>query len=175
MLINVSELEGQSRRLEYRFSSFDTQDEDIRCTEQPFVSFDLSRRLNEVRIAGRVVAAFETVCDRCLASVECKCDELVDLRYLPRSEAQTLEDERELGEQDLIYGSYDGGTIDLTDVVREQIFLFIPSKLLCREDCRGLCPACGINLNVRQCDCQLLDGDPRWSALRALQSSGEES
>lgn len=175
MLINVGELEGQSRHLEYRFAGFDTQDEDIRCTEQPFVSFDLSRRLTEVRIVGRVVATFEAACDRCLAPVTCACDETVDLRYVPRSEVQTLEDERELGEKDLVYASYDGDTIDLGDVVREQIFLIVPAKLLCREDCRGLCPSCGIDLNVTQCACQVLDGDPRWSALSDWKRREEDS
>lgn len=175
MLIDVHELEGQSRHLEFRFSDFDTQDEDIRCTEQPFVSFDLSRRLNEVRITGRLVASFEALCDRCLAPVLCAFDETVDLLYVPRPLGQTLEEEKELREKDLNYASYEGDSIDLGEVVREQILLVMPPKILCKEECRGLCQRCGANLNLTSCSCNLLDTDPRWDALSEFKPGGAES
>jgi uncharacterized protein len=58
--------------------------------------------------------------------------------------------------------------VDLTSDVRELVTLAVPLKLLCREDCRGLCPHCGGNLNVRVCDCKENVIDPRWQGLQGL-------
>ena len=58
---------------------------------------------------------------------------------------------------------------DLTDSVREDIVLALPQRLLCRDDCIGLCPICGQNLNVRQCDChEETQGDSVWGELDNL-------
>ena len=67
-----------------------------------------------------------------------------------------------------------GKTIDLTDFIREDILISFPQQILCRPDCRGLCPHCGQNLNEGQCDCRDEDfepdesGDNPWSALDAI-------
>lgn len=60
--------------------------------------------------------------------------------------------------------------IDLTDDVRETVLLSIPFKLLCTEDCRGLCPRCGINRNASTCDCRTDEEDSRWTELRKLKN-----
>ena len=59
-------------------------------------------------------------------------------------------------------------TLDLTEAVRQYILMGIPIKALCKEDCSGLCPTCGKNLNEGQCDCPKQDTDPRWSKLAEL-------
>ncbi|MBI4283867.1 MAG: DUF177 domain-containing protein [Chloroflexi bacterium] len=56
--------------------------------------------------------------------------------------------------------------LDLTEAIRQYTLLTIPMKPLCREDCAGLCPACGGNLNQGPCSCPPKRDDPRWSALR---------
>lgn len=61
-------------------------------------------------------------------------------------------------------------TIDLTDPVREYLLLAVPIKTLCREDCRGLCPECGTNLNERPCSCARPATDSRWDALQKFAS-----
>lgn len=61
--------------------------------------------------------------------------------------------------------------LDLGPVVREQLLLAVPDFPLCREDCAGLCPRCGTNLNERSCDCVLEEPDPRWDVLRRLRES----
>ena len=60
-------------------------------------------------------------------------------------------------------------TLDLTEAVRQYSLMAIPMKALCAEDCAGLCPRCGQNLNKGKCDCPAPDIDPRWSALTKLQ------
>ena len=59
-------------------------------------------------------------------------------------------------------------TLDLTEAVRQYILLAIPMKPLCREDCAGLCPVCGRNLNDDKCNCSVQEIDPRWSQLGKL-------
>ena len=70
-----------------------------------------------------------------------------DLRYLPASEMST-EAEREVEDDDLETSYYRDDQIDLNELLREQFYLALPMKPLCREDCKGLCPQCGTNLNT---------------------------
>jgi uncharacterized protein len=58
--------------------------------------------------------------------------------------------------------------IDITDDVRQSILLSIPLKLLCRDDCKGLCPACGADWNIEQCDCDRAPVDSRFEQLKNL-------
>jgi uncharacterized protein len=61
-----------------------------------------------------------------------------------------------------------GGSIDLSEVIREQMILAIPEVVLCKEDCEGLCDKCGKNLNLLNCKCKEDEIDPRWAALKNL-------
>jgi uncharacterized protein len=63
---------------------------------------------------------------------------------------------------------YHDDVIDLADVIREQLYLALPMKPLCREDCLGLCPVCGQNRNTTPCTCKTEWVDPRMDALRNL-------
>lgn len=114
-------------------------------------------------------------CKRCLAPL--RLDEPVDLvrTWVPESQAHApAERPGEEGE-----GSFDpsladeeeyaGKEIDLAPALREQILLQIPSSPLCREDCRGLCPRCGKDLNAGECGCDRTVMDPRWAALKGIQ------
>ena len=58
--------------------------------------------------------------------------------------------------------------IDITQDVRDALLLAVPAKHLCREDCLGLCPHCGVNLNFESCSCSIDDIDPRWEILKNL-------
>jgi uncharacterized protein len=59
--------------------------------------------------------------------------------------------------------------LDLRPVIREQWLLNVPAYALCREDCKGLCPTCGAELNLGQCQCKPASADSSWDALRKLQ------
>ena len=63
---------------------------------------------------------------------------------------------------------YEDDAIDLADLLREQFYLALPMKPLCRQDCKGLCPQCGTNLNTDTCQCQVRWEDPRLAGLKAL-------
>ena len=119
------------------------------------------------RLAGHVRTRLELSCSRCLEPFVMPVDAEFDIRYLPASEASD-EREREVAEEDLETSVYRDDQIDLNDLVREQFYLALPMKPLCRDDCRGLCAQCGINLNTASCDCAPAWEDPRLAPLRQL-------
>jgi glycerol-3-phosphate acyltransferase PlsX len=58
--------------------------------------------------------------------------------------------------------------LDVDEIVKEQVLLAVPTRMLCREDCKGICPECGTDRNTGECDCVTNDIDPRWAALKNL-------
>ncbi len=69
-------------------------------------------------------------------------------------------------EEDALF--YEGDEIDITDLVRESILLAEPLKIVCTEECKGLCPICGTNLNATACSCDRDSVDPRLAVLQKL-------
>jgi uncharacterized protein len=90
-----------------------------------------------------------------------------DLRYQPHA-LNTGSDEREIEEDDLSTAFYENDEIDLGQLMREQFYLSVPMKPLCQDDCRGLCPVCGTNLNRGTCECKRDWADPRLAVLKNL-------
>jgi len=76
--------------------------------------------------------------------------------------------ELELQDADIDLGFYEGDGMELTDVLREQVLLDLPSQTLCATGCKGLCPVCGVNRNEQTCACTTRIPDERWAALRQL-------
>ena len=66
---------------------------------------------------------------------------------------------------------FDGKTINLATIVREQVLLALPMSVVCKEDCRGLCPICGQDQNQSACDCERHVPDPRFAALKNIKLS----
>ena len=92
-----------------------------------------------------------------------------DLLYRPL-ESERGSDEVAINEAETEIGYYPGESMELEDSLREQILLAVPIKSLCRYDCKGLCPVCGVNRNQQLCDCDQHQPDPRWAALGELKS-----
>jgi len=95
-----------------------------------------------------------------------------DLVYMPLSAASAEPGEHEIVEEhdfDIAYYEPDGQIIDVDALVREQVELGMPVHLLCSEECKGLCPTCGGDLNKASCNCKSEAHDPRWDALAGLQ------
>ena len=122
----------------------------------------------EVRIQGRYTVEFTAPCDRCLVSARHPLDSGFDLFYRPAKEI-AREEEVEIDEGEAQIGFYEGGGLELEDILREQILLALPMQRVCSEDCKGICPLCGKNRNQDPCDCSIHTGDDRWGALRKLE------
>jgi uncharacterized protein len=135
------------------------------------LEFDIHKDKDKFRLVGRVRTELELTCSRCVESYAFPIDGEFDQRYLPSSDAST-DVEREVEEDDLETSYYTDDQIDLSELMREQFYLALPMKPLCREDCQGLCAQCGTNLNTSRCDCAPVWEDPRLAALRDLKRNG---
>jgi uncharacterized protein len=119
----------------------------------------------DVVVQGRLTATVPQMCGRCVESFPARVDVNVDVRLMPRP---ATSDPVELGADDLDVDFYVDDLLDLNRVVETETTLALPMKPLCREDCRGLCPACGGNRNLSACACAERAPDPRLAALRDL-------
>ena len=136
------------------------------------VAFEGSYLITEdtVVVRGRATVSIEAPCARCLESARLDVAADIEEAYI-RDRNGDLDQQRSDDEQ----YTYSGHCIDLTDAVRSALLLELPSRILCKEDCRGLCPICGVNLNNTTCSCQK---DPArrnpFSALAELLNEDEE-
>jgi len=122
-------------------------------------------------LEGSLTGRFRMRCDRCLdAYLRDFSSDFRTFLSLPPSET---EDEVELLAEDLLVDFVVGDEVDLGEIVKEQIILALPMKSLCREDCPGLCPICGANLNIKPCGCKRNTGHPAFSKLKNLRIKGE--
>ena len=148
-------------------AEFGAESEAYRVAEPVELEFDLHKDKERFRIEGRVRTILELPCSRCLEPYQLPVDAAIDLRYLPESE-RTSDDEKEVAEEDVDVSYYQDDQIDLSELLREQFYLALPMKPLCQEDCRGLCPQCGVNRNTGTCDCGPVWEDPRLAPLKGL-------
>lgn len=129
----------------------------------------LNRSLGEIRIHGDLKVTMEATCDRCLETAPYTMDDKFDLVYMPSSVARSG-GEDEVDQAALEIGYYDGAGIALNDVLREVVLLALPMQLVCGEDCKGICPVCGKNLNQGACGCHPQAADDRWSKLKEFRA-----
>ena len=121
------------------------------------------------RLEGDFFLRAEMVCTRCLAVFPIQRERPVQLRLFPEKDNTSRgEEEQEVDTSLLDVFYYGAEGIDLRQVAEEQLNLCLSMKMLCREDCRGLCPKCGANLNQGDCGCPAGDIDPRLAALKKL-------
>lgn len=134
-----------------------------------------SRRGDEIRVRGRIEAGVRLGCDRCLAPAALPLEVEFETAFIPQERAAAEPENVELLVDDMGISAFEGDAIDLDELVREQILLALPSRHLCREDCKGLCPDCGADLNAGHCGCARDETDPRWAALAGWKNKDPES
>lgn len=171
MRIELDKLEQTGDRFAHRYEPEEIvlDEEHVRLTRQPEVSGRVSRSGHEVRLRGNINASAEVDCDRCLKTVAVPVETKFDVTYVPTDDYKQS-DAAELQEEDLSLSVFDGETIDLDELVREQVLLALPARALCSEDCKGLCPTCGADRNTNPCECETKEIDPRWAGLKAVMS-----
>lgn len=127
------------------------------------LNFDLhlTKILKEVTVRGKVWFSIETRCARCLKEVDLVLTPEVILTLFP--EHIPHEEDEDIG-----FETYTGDEIDLGSYLRETVAMSLPVKVLCQENCKGLCPHCGADLNLGACSCKDDWVDPRFAALRNL-------
>ena len=122
----------------------------------------------ELLIEGHAELTIELVCDRCLEPVNRDFS-------LSFSHPISLDDKDAVHNEDMHEANYvDGYKLDVDRLLFNEILVGWPSKVLCKEDCKGLCNTCGQNLNEGTCDCEDTGLDPRMSVIRDLFNKNKE-
>lgn len=176
MRIRVDEIPDSGRFLHFhwdwnRLSQFLPPDDpfEIRLPRPIQAGLELQRRPDHVKVTGKITGTLEVACHRCLTLFSFALEEIIDLVMI-REENAPDEEETELEEEELEFDFFDGEIIDIDHLVVEQIFLALPVKVLCSENCRGLCPGCGANLNEEPCRCSKDRSSSAFSKLQAVRT-----
>ena len=171
MRIELDRLQETGDRFAYRYEPEELvlDEEHTRLTGPPEVTGRVQTSGREVRLRGTLTARAEVDCDRCLKSVAVPVETEFDVTYVPEEDYRESE-AAELQEEDLSLSVFDGETIDVDELVREQLLLALPTRALCTEECKGLCPICGADRNADACACETKEVDPRWGALKTMRN-----
>ena len=130
--------------------------------------------VDDIRLKGRFDGRFQVPCARCIEPVEIPLTAEFDLIFRPAA-ADADPTERSITAPETEIGYYQGDSLALEDVLRERVLLSLPLKTLCKPDCKGLCPRCGVDRNRQPCSCDVGPSDPRWEALAGLRSRIEST
>jgi len=173
MRIELASLEGPRAGFAHVYApgELDLEDEWVRLLTPPEVSGQIRREGRRAKVDGKVAAQLQLECDRCLNPIEFPVASGFELEYVTPEEYQALhatDANSELTEEDLDLSVFDGEVIDIDELVREELLLAVPTHLLCRENCKGVCPICGSDRNSIDCQCENQEGDPRWAGLKKL-------
>jgi uncharacterized protein len=141
---------------------------ELRLLEPVQVHAQARSKNGELELRGNLQTKVTFPCGRCLKPVELP----IDVRFAERFVSAVSwrgEEQHELNAEDLDLAVFDGEAVELDDLVKEEILLAIPGHVLCGEDCKGLCPGCGVDRNRESCDCEAAQVDSRWDKLKGLQ------
>lgn len=169
MFLDVKELAVRKIRIRksYAPGTVDYRTGDFRQIEPLEVRATAELVEGQIRITGELHTRLEMVCARCLESVHEDISREFDLFYKPLATI-TKEEEERLRLDDTEIAFFEGEGMFLADVLAEQVLLALPMKAICRSDCRGLCPQCGVNLNNEECRCESHAADSRMAPLSRL-------
>lgn len=174
MIIDLTALKGSQLSFEYSLEpeEIDLEGEPVKLKDAVKISGDVTRRAAQTEVAGKILADVLLECSRCLQAVEESLEIEFDTVFVT-PEFFPEGKETELQQDDLEVDVFAGDEIDLTELIREQILLNLPTQVFCREDCKGFCDKCGANLNLINCNCEENEIDPRWQSLRELKNKNE--
>lgn len=169
MFLDVKELAVRKIRIRksYAPGTVDFRTGDFRQIEPLEVRATAELVEGQIRVTGELHTRLELQCARCLEPVHEDIAREFDLFYRPLA-SMTKEEEECLKLDDTEIAFFEGEGMFLADVLAEQVILALPMKAICRSDCRGLCPQCGVNLNNEECRCESHTADPRMAPLARL-------
>ncbi len=122
----------------------------------------------DVKVTGEVETEVKLTCDRCLKEFPFEIKGRINVLLEPRAVLSRLKEEVRLTKEDLDVIFFDGITVEVDEVVREEILLAVPMRKLCKETCKGLCPICGQDLNEKSCECKPAFKDSPFAILKKL-------
>ena len=144
-------------------------DPDLEPVRSLVGSIKLMRTSQGILVTGRLRTALQMTCHRCLEPMVGEVELELEEEFHPSThfgEASLDEVPEDENDEALLIDEHH--LLDLTEVVRQGLWLAAPMEALCRPDCAGLCPRCGGNRNLGECLCDEAPVDPRWAALQSL-------
>ena len=176
MRIELEKLEGGRGDFAhvYQPEELSPIDERVSLGQPAEVKGTVRRTGDGVVVSGHVETRAQLECDRCLKPLELPVSADFALEYITGADYESSS-AAALSEEELSVSVFDGDSIDVDEIVKEQILLAVPTRTLCREDCKGICPECGIDLNTGQCDCATEEVDPRWAALKSFKNTDKQN
>lgn len=169
MIVDLTTLKDSKTSFDFSLTpdDVDLQSEQASLKNEIRAQVELKKGIAQTDIEGEIIADVEIDCCRCLQKTENSLEISFSAVFVT-PENYTEEKESELNDGDLEVSIFDGGEIDLTELIREQILLNLPIQVFCQKDCQGLCPKCGANRNLIDCNCKEVEIDPRWASLKNL-------
>ena len=170
MLIDLSKVLSEPHRPIHEVVPCNLEDIRSRMGKFPVVSkedvtVDVSYlQKRQLEITGRTSLVLEIPCDRCLEPVATK----LDLEFTKKVDLNQSEDNDMFSDEFDESNYIDGYALDVDKLVYNEVLIGWPTKILCSEDCKGICNVCGQNLNLGSCDCEDTSLDPRMSVIRDL-------
>jgi uncharacterized protein len=167
MRIKLENLEGRKGDFAhvYQPDELNPLDEGVDLTGPATVTGSVRLEGHEVFVEGHIETRAQLECDRCLKPVELPVSADFALEYITGADYESSSNAA-LSEEEMSVSVFDGEAIDVDEIVKEQIMLALPARTLCREDCKGICPECGVDRNTGDCKCTPNEIDPRWAALK---------
>jgi len=176
MRIHVDQIKDSGLLLSYAepaesFSVLSQLERDDECHFLTRIAtrLQVTRISDMVKVDGELKTSVRLACDRCLNEFETDLESVFTLTYCRDvSDEPDGEDEVELSPEDLGLLAFHGEQIDFRQAIEEQVVLALPLRNLCSEDCKGLCPQCGADLNLTGCTCAKVVPAGKFAALREL-------
>jgi len=158
MIVDLNTISSATRRFDFTLESESWKadgayDQVLGPAGPVGVSISIYRAGSKFVLNGEVSGKLCARCDRCLDVFEKDFSTAFEVYLMFPAEGDFME-ETELDDQDMGVDFVTGDEVDLAAIAREQIYLAIPMKLLCSENCAGICPGCGANLNREPCRCK---------------------
>lgn len=169
MKLRTSDLVSLGPTAVVNVSTRDITTEDEIAVDSVPIQLSVSPIGNDLRVQGKLSAPVRKTCDRCLIQFEEDIE--TDFEVLVVSYQSPLVETTETEVLELSPGQLE---VDLVPYIRDAIVVGQSMKNLCREDCKGLCPQCGKNLNQEDCSCSEKTTDERWSPLKEINFSTVE-
>lgn len=167
MIIELNDLDSEPKRFDVlvKPEEIDLGLDEVVIKGDVSVRGEVTKHIAQTDLAGTIAFAADIDCARCLKPVPKSFLFNFDVSFVSPEDFATSR-EKELSGEELSTDVLPDGRIDVNDVVREQILLNLPEQVLCTEECKGLCPKCGADRNLINCNCEETETDPRWSALK---------
>lgn len=171
MIVELNNLAGRKGRFQFEVDPViaDLAQNGIVPEKSLVADIEVVEKTDSVLVAGVLNGSVRLACTRCLGraihdvEIDFSAEYVTEENFPSEAELEVTAEAFELG-------LYNGNSIDLVEVVREQLLLDIPERVLCRIDCCGICQRCGSDLNVESCGCEEVPADPRWSALKEFKN-----